>query len=146
MAFAADSISLGDVVETCVRWDQNWSLLPDVGLLTCIIPGYFTHFCKYPQFPMFLGKMSTRNKYIRFIKEISFVLGHRAGGLSWSTVYGEIVPILFDLVYDHLANKAGPYVTKAVKVMLNFGINLDMMKEHLPCLVDKFWKGLFDQL
>lgn len=38
MADAADSISFGDVINRQVRTNQDWSLLPDLGLASAIAP------------------------------------------------------------------------------------------------------------
>jgi len=60
MADAAEFISLGDSISRQVRTNQDWSLLPNMGLCSAVAPCLIakgTTF--YPRFPEWLGKNSS---------------------------------------------------------------------------------------
>merc|ERR1712012_955319 len=55
-AYSADLISVGDIMNTRITQAQEWSLLPDVGLTSCVYPAFVTNgFVPFPSFPEFLG-------------------------------------------------------------------------------------------
>lgn len=66
MADAAGAISLGDTMNRQLRVNQDWSLLPDIGLLSSLAPCLLTRGKSYfPAFPQWLGKNSTQRKSMR---------------------------------------------------------------------------------
>jgi replication factor C subunit 1 len=91
-ADAADSISLGDVLERGVRRDQHWELLPGYGAVSTIRPcatlkGRFAPSTASwvgggLQFPQWLGKNSSTNKHLRLLQEVQSTLALHTGGVS----------------------------------------------------------------
>ena len=66
MAEAADYISLGDTLNRQLRVNQDWSLLPDIGVFSSIAPTMtIKGSSAYPAFPQWLGKNSTMRKTVR---------------------------------------------------------------------------------
>lgn len=50
---------------------QNWSLLPEVGLMACTAPSLIlTGKCAWAKFPEMWGKFSTSNKTKRLLREL----------------------------------------------------------------------------
>jgi replication factor C subunit 1 len=57
MAEAADMISLGDELNIKVRGEQNWALLPNMGMFSSVAPCLIIQgHSLYPNFPQWLGK------------------------------------------------------------------------------------------
>lgn len=54
MALSADSISVGDCLNTSMRTDNEWTLLPNVGMCSCVYPSTlscgFVPIAKFPQY------------------------------------------------------------------------------------------------
>jgi replication factor C subunit 1 len=52
MAESADYISLGDCMNNTLRGNQEWTLLPNVGLCSCVAPAILSgNFCPFAKFP-----------------------------------------------------------------------------------------------
>ena len=71
---ASDSIATGDLIESTMRNDQSWSILPTLGLLSTVLP------CDYLRgsmqgminFPAFFGKLSTTGEKAEWCLAIFF--------------------------------------------------------------------------
>eukprot|EP00439_Symbiodinium_sp_Y106_P017955 s582_g2.t1 len=62
-ANSADMMAVGDIIGARIREHQEWSLLPDLGILSAVYPAFTTHgFVAFPSFPTFLGKYSTQSR------------------------------------------------------------------------------------
>ena len=101
MANAAEFISLGDSIGANVVKQQQWSLLPNLGLMSCVAPtvlnkkGYIT----FVPFPMIMGKMSTMRKITRLIKEIKEFCGPNVYANRNATLT-EYLPLIFQLIFQ----------------------------------------------
>lgn len=74
MAAAADSLSLSEKVESLIRGsNQEWSLAPLHGYMSCVLPSYYVHGALSGQimFPSWFGNNSKATKSNRLLKEIS---------------------------------------------------------------------------
>jgi len=62
---AADCIATGDIIESVMRHDQSWSMLPVLGMMSTILPCDFIRggMQGMINFPSFLGKLSTQGSY-----------------------------------------------------------------------------------
>jgi len=68
----AQNISFGDQLNSMIWSKQAWNLLPDLGFYTTIIPSYqCSKFLSRADFPQYMGKISTRNKNRRYLKELN---------------------------------------------------------------------------
>lgn len=101
MAAAAEFISFGDVLDNQVMKNQQWSLMPNLGLMGCVAPCTINTngYCNYAPFPTIMGKMSTMRKIFRMIKEIKeysgvYIQANKRACLT------EYVPLFFYLVYS----------------------------------------------
>merc|ERR1719245_577234 len=58
-----------------IRGNQEWGLLPDMGLASCVYPAQITNgFVAFPSFPAFLGKYSTQSRMRRLCTELQTYL------------------------------------------------------------------------
>merc|ERR1740123_248848 len=54
-AFSADLMTVGDIVNRRIGQEQDWSLLPDMGLVSAAYPAWVTNgFVPFPSFPAYL--------------------------------------------------------------------------------------------
>ena len=67
---SADSLTYGDLTSKIIRSTNNWSLLPKVGMYTCVIPGELCQGGMGPfvAFPQWLGQNSKRSKNDRLLQ------------------------------------------------------------------------------
>merc|ERR1719189_3483332 len=64
-------MTMGDIMNSRIRTQQEWSLLPDVGLTSCVYPAHVTNgFVSFPSFPQWLGKYSTQSRMQRLCREL----------------------------------------------------------------------------
>ena len=124
LAKAADGISLGDLANSAVRREGNWSIMPFAGVMSSVYAGAYaagprTIFSQYePNFPRFtawLGNNSSRNKYKRLGREVSLKL--RASGLcqcSGEEVATDYVPALRHVVSGPLVEHKKDGIPAAV--------------------------------
>lgn len=72
VALAADSISLGDLVENRIRSRMAWSMLPVQAMFSSVLPGHYMegHITSQINFPGWLGKNSKTQKRSRLAQEI----------------------------------------------------------------------------
>ena len=67
---AADSFVYGDLASKLIRSTNSWSLLPKVGMYTCVIPGELCQggMGQFVAFPQWLGQNSKRSKNDRLLQ------------------------------------------------------------------------------
>lgn len=72
VALAADSLSLGDLVESRIRGRMAWSMLPVQAMYSSVLPGEYMsgQLTAQPNFPGWLGKYSKTQKRSRLAQEI----------------------------------------------------------------------------
>ena len=74
LADVADSISVGNMVASTIRSQQQWSLLPASGICSVVYPASRakSEMRQRLQFPSLLGKISTTNKHLRLLSLMSW--------------------------------------------------------------------------
>ena len=66
-----DHISFGDTIENKMKSQMEWSLLPDKGVHSTVVPSMiFSSFLGFPKFPEYLNKMSRIIKINGELKEL----------------------------------------------------------------------------
>lgn len=72
VALTADSLSLGDLVESRIRSRMAWSMLPVQAMFSSVLPGEYMsgQITSQINFPAWLGKYSKTNKRNRLAQEI----------------------------------------------------------------------------
>ncbi|KAA8495911.1 Replication factor C subunit 1 [Porphyridium purpureum] len=96
---AADSLSESDLLSQMIRGEQNWSLLPAHAVMSSVRPTSIYQGFGRPEFPAFLGKLSSANKNIRLMRELNMHMTPQTGAGSWRETRLEYVP--------HLAHRCG---------------------------------------
>ena len=151
LAEAADFISVGDCINRQVRTNQDWSLLPNLGICSSIAPCLIakgTTF--YPRFPEWLGKNSSQRKAKRLIRELKKVMAHHAQA-SRMEIQNEYTELLLLSVFKQLKRfeRDGDkgHVGEAIEFMKDLGITQEHFKEHLMGLcMDKKTVRDFEEL
>lgn len=134
MAQAADFISQGDVLNSKIRKEQNWALLPDYGTMSSVAPCMVLQGQQsYPAFPQALGKMSTMRKSKRLIREIKSALVSMNGSLSMDkfAIQTELVPMMLEQILKFLQKGQ---IEDLIEYLDEMHISNEMIKEHLFCL------------
>lgn len=71
LVMANDGFVLADLLDSRIRKEQDWALMPAYGFMSCV---YTTEMVAeslgYPQFPAWLGKFSSERKHKRLLKEL----------------------------------------------------------------------------
>lgn len=129
VASAANSLSVGDLVERKIRSDQSWSLLPTQAIFSSVLPGeYLNGIFASPviNFPGWLGKTSRANKRKRLAQEIH-------DHTRTATISGSQLAVRLD--YAPFLNRkiVGPLVEKGLG---GISESLKVIKEYRLCKDD----------
>mmetsp|Transcript_56207 Transcript_56207/g.159539 ORF Transcript_56207/g.159539 Transcript_56207/m.159539 type:complete len:936 (+) Transcript_56207:19-2826(+) len=131
-AYSADLMTLGDMMNARVRGNQEWSLLPDIGLASCVYPAHITNgFLSFPSFPSFLGKYSTQSRMRRLCTELETHVR------LFSTVSRGNLPTsgFADLLYRRamrpLVDGGPEAVATTAGVLDAYGLRKEHLVEHL---------------
>ncbi|CAH0600208.1 unnamed protein product [Chrysodeixis includens] len=139
---AADSISLGDLVETKIRRSQAWSLLPTQAIFSSVLPGFEMSGCKKgrTQFPGWLGKNSRATKFQRLCQEIHAHTRLSTSG-SKSSIFLDYSSHIRDAIVNPLIKDKADGVAKSLEVLESY----NLMREDLDSLVElSLWPGKRD--
>merc|ERR1712176_424037 len=100
-ALSADLLTIGDIMNSRINLDQEWSMLPDMGIVSSVYPSYITNgFVAFPNFPAYLGKHSTMSRAKRLATELQAHLR-----LNSSVSTSELVTSGYaDLLYRRLVD------------------------------------------
>uniref|UniRef100_A0A7S4SUN7 Replication factor C subunit 1 n=1 Tax=Alexandrium monilatum TaxID=311494 RepID=A0A7S4SUN7_9DINO len=131
-AYSADLMTLGDIMSARIRGSQEWSLLPDVGLTSCVYPATVTNgFVSFPSFPQWLGKYSTQSRMSRLCRELH-------AHLRLSTSVGrESLPtsgyptLLYNRAMAPLMRGTTEAVEETAAALDAYGLRKEHLTEHL---------------
>lgn len=131
-AFSADLFTLGDMIGNQIREAQDWSLLPDQGVLGAVYPAQVTNgFVAFPSFPQFLGKYSTMSKTRRLSTELHTHLQLTAtvrGRSILSSGYGDL---LYTRMLRPLMSGNPDGIKETLAVLDAYGLRKEHLTEHL---------------
>nr|XP_026484731.1 replication factor C subunit 1 [Vanessa tameamea] len=136
---AADSISIGDMVEAKIRGQQAWSLLPLQAMYSSVIPGSVLegNLSSQIQFPSWLGKNSRKNKMHRLCQEIHAHTRLSTSG-SKSSIFLDYAYYLRDAVATPLIKEKTEGIEKSMEVLESY----HLLREDLDSLVElSLWPG-----
>ncbi|KAI8915005.1 replication factor RFC1 C terminal domain-containing protein [Powellomyces hirtus] len=138
MANAADSISLGDLVDRIQRGTQNWSLMPVHAVLSTVRPCFFTHggLGGMVGFPSWLGKNSTQTKNGRQLKEVQSHMRLHISG-SKSEVRLNYLPALASALTVPLATEGEDAIEDVIQFMDDYYLNKEDRDAVLELGIDK---------
>ena len=137
LAKSADMISKGDVVLNQTRSSQDWSLMPSIGILSCLGPATLVwKFCSFVKFPEWMGKYSTSKKYMRLTRELWESLGYKVGSISKDAIQHEFTPLIFDQIMNFLEKGDKESMNEAVKILTEYNISIDMLKDNIMSIIE----------
>ncbi|CAD7925639.1 unnamed protein product [Amoebophrya sp. A25] len=129
VAFAADLIATGDIYNKVMRKENQWSLLPDIGVVSSIYPTQRVNgFRNFPDFPQWLGKNSSANKSKRLVKELHEALWSKTSLTPDQMICSGFTELLYIKVMKLL--KAGD-ITAAAQQLDKLGLSKDHLMTQL---------------
>ncbi|XP_063394137.1 replication factor C subunit 1 [Cydia fagiglandana] len=136
---AADSISVGDLVEARIRGSQAWSLLPMQAMYSSVIPGHAMagHVTGQIQFPGWLGKNSRKNKMHRLCQEIHAHTRLSTSG-SKSSIFLDYCTHLRDAIVTPLIRDKSDGIAHSLQVLEAY----HLLRDDLESLTElSLWPG-----
>ena len=131
---AADSISDGDLVDRMIHGSQQqWSLMPAHGILSCVRPMYHVYGQGggFPAFPAWLGKNSMQNRMLRQLSEVQTRMKLRST-LDRNEIRQSYFRTLVDRMYTPLHIR-GP---DAIKEVIQFMDEYFLSKEEWDFILE----------
>lgn len=126
VAWAADALSLGDLVERKIRLNQAWTLLPTQAIFSSVLPGEYMEgsFTSAVNFPGWLGKTSRANKRKRLAQEVQDHTRIATSG-SRLSVRLDYAPFLIEKIVRPLKDKGLEGVSEALDVIKEYRLLRD---------------------
>lgn len=138
-SMAADSISLGDLVDSRIRRNQAWSLLPLQAMYSSVLPGHALsgHVAGQIQFPGWLGKNSRASKMHRLCQEIHAHARLSTTG-SKSSIFLDYATHLRNAILTPMIKRESEGISESLAVMECY----HLLREDLDSLVElSLWPG-----
>ncbi|XP_063546377.1 replication factor C subunit 1 [Cydia strobilella] len=137
---AADSISVGDLVEARIRGTHAcWTLLPMQAMYSSVIPGHSMagHVTGQIQFPGWLGKNSRKNKMHRLCQEIHAHTRLSTSG-SKSSIFLDYCTHLRDAIVTPLIRNKNDGIAHSLEVLEAY----HLLRDDLESLTEmSLWPG-----
>ena len=131
-AFSADLMTLGDIMSDRIRGEQEWNLLPHMGVVSSVYPAMATNgFVGFPSFPQFLGKYSTMSRTRRLNAELQTHLRLSATVSSQSLPMSGYTDLLFKKCIRPMLQGKPDAVLETIKVLDAYGLRREHLTEHL---------------
>lgn len=133
IAMAADSLSLGDMVEKRIRSNMAWSLLPTQAVFSSVLPGEYMsgNFTGQINFPHWLGKNSTVSKRRRLAQEINDHTRLSTSG-SRMSVRLDYAPFLAQAIIQPLVDKGSDGIADSLAVIKEYRL----LREDIDSLLE----------
>jgi hypothetical protein len=121
---AADSISIGDILDASQRSENSWSLLPIHAVMSTVRPCFFTHggMQGMYNFPGWLGQNSKQNKSNRLLREIQQKMKLRAHA-DKSEIRLQYLPTLSKLLTKPLVDREAEGIEEVIQRMDHYYLN-----------------------
>eukprot|EP00931_Biecheleriopsis_adriatica_P089853 TRINITY_DN63928_c0_g1_i1.p1 TRINITY_DN63928_c0_g1~~TRINITY_DN63928_c0_g1_i1.p1 ORF type:complete len:775 (-),score=197.00 TRINITY_DN63928_c0_g1_i1:108-2186(-) len=131
-AYSAELMAAGDVIGARIRDNQEWSLLPDLGVLSAVFPAYLTNgFVAFPGFPAFLGKYSTQSRMRRLVTELQTHLRLSSTASRQSLPTSGYVDLMYKKLMNPLLKGESEAVLDTVAILDTYGLRKEHLVEHL---------------
>ena len=122
---AADYIASSDVIGGRIMREQEWSLAPLHGALSCVAPGYFMQGnLGRVQFPSWLGRNSTATKRQRLLREATSHMQAQISG-SKEEVRQTYVPALRKPLLRPLLDRGADGAVEVIELLDAYGLSKD---------------------
>jgi len=131
-AYSADLMTVGDIMNSRITSTQDWSLLPDVGVTSCVYPAFVTNgFVPFPSFPSFLGKYSTMSRSKRLAMELKAHLRLSTTMSSRHLLTSGYADLLYTRLVTPLMQGASDAVGQTIGILDAYGLRKEHLSEHL---------------
>ena len=138
-----DHMSLGDVIEDRMKSQMDWSLLPDKGIHSTVIPScIFSSYLGFPKFPESYNKISRMIKINRELRELKKIFPN----YSLFEIQTIVSPLFFNIIIDKLINEGKNGLDKIVNILAFYGMNANMFKESLLDLQSKENQNMYSKI
>ena len=138
-----DNFSLGDVIENKMKSQMEWSLLPNKGIHSTVIPSnIFSSFLSFPKFPESYNKISRMIKINRELKELKKIFNN----YSLFEIQNIVGPLFFNIITDKLINEGKNGIDDIVDICAHFGMNGNLFKENLVDLQSKENQNMYNKI
>ena len=138
-----DFMSFGDVIENRMKSQMEWSLLPDKGIHSTVIPSMiFSSFLSFPKFPEHFNKITKIIKLERELKELKKIF-HDYSLFEIKNFAG---PLLFNIIIDKLVNEGKDGIDNIVDILVHYRMNSNLFKENLFNLQTKENQTIYSKI
>ena len=138
-----DFMSFGDTIENAMKSKMEWSLLPDKGVHSTVIPSMiFSSFLGFPKFPEYFNKMSKIIKLERELKELKKIFP----SYSLFEIKNFAGPLLFNIITDKLVNDGKDGIDNIVDILVHYRMNSSLFKENLFNLQSKDNQTIYSKI
>ena len=138
-----DHMSLGDVIEDRMKSQMDWSLLPDKGIHSTVIPScIFSSYLGFPKFPESYNKISRMIKINRELRELKKIFPN----YSLFEIQTIVSPLFFNIIIDKLINEGKNGLDDIVNILAFYGMNANMFKESLLDLQSKENQNMYSKI
>ncbi|XP_055389095.1 replication factor C subunit 1-like [Condylostylus longicornis] len=139
LAGVADCLTLGDLLNSKVRREGQWSLLGDVGLFTAVVPAcQAAGFIARPEFPKWLGRNSTTTKNRRLLNELQLYLAPSTTTTPVQMRTSGYLDLLYEKILaplnDSKAQDPKEQAQECMKLIDACGLTRDQVVENLGSL------------
>ena len=138
-----DFMSFGDVIENRMKSQMEWSLLPDKGIHSTVIPSMiFSSFLSFPKFPEHFNKITKIIKLERELKELKKIFHD----YSLFEIKNYAGPLLFNIIIDKLVNEGKDGIDNIVDILVHYRMNSNLFKENLFNLQTKENQTIYSKI
>ena len=138
-----DHMSLGDVIEDKMKSQMDWSLLPDKGIHSTVIPScIFSSFLGFPKFPESYSKISRMIKINRELRELKKIFPN----YSLFEIKNIVSPLFFNIIIDKLINEGKNGIDNIVDILTFYGMNANMFRENLLDIQSKENQNMYSKI
>ena len=138
-----DHMSIGDTIENKMKNQMEWSLLPDKGIHSTVIPSLiFSSYLQFPKFPESLNKMSRIIKVNKELKELRKIFHN----YSLFEIKNTVGPLFFNIITDELIKRGKEGIDNIIDIFTYFGMNATMFKENLYDLQSKDLQIVYNKI
>jgi len=131
-AYSADLFTLGDVIGSRIRGDQEWNLLPDMGVTSTVYPSFATNgFVAFPSFPQWLGQYSAGSKMKRLATELQTHLRMSSTVSRRTMITSGQADLLYKRAVSPLINGGQDGIETTAGILDAYGLRKDHLMEHM---------------
>ena len=138
-----DHISFSDTIENRMKSQMEWSLLPDKGIHSTVIPSIiFSSFLNFPKFPESFNKISKIIKNNRELLELKKIFSN----YSLFEIQNEVGPLFFNIIINKLVNEGKNGIDGIVDIFSYYRMNANLFKDNLYDLQSKEFQTMYSKI